>query len=212
MGLMGFVMKFTSISTYDGYLVAEFPELIRKWNYLGFFTYTTNILVDFWLVLIALAILFRNNAMRDFLAKASVQGFLTVMIFTVGAIYCCFMLWFDKLFSRNLWWGNAINIWHHVAMPSFMVFLFFRPADRSRLGGKDLGLWTIYPIGYLIVTLVRGSGVHWYPYPFFDQSWEMFANWGIAPRLGICIAIAFVTVFIISISMLVIKIHNRIIK
>jgi len=212
MGLIGFAMKFTTISTYDGYLIAEFPDLIQKWNYLGFFTYTTNIMVDFWLVLIGLATLFKNSIMRDFLAKASVQGFLTVMIFVVGAIYCCFMIWFDELFSWSLWWGNMVNIWHHMVMPAFMMFLFFRPADRRRLGGKDLGLWTIYPIAYLVVTLVRGGIVNWYPYPFFDRTWETFADIGIDPRLGICIAIVFVTVFIISTSMLAIKIHNKLIE
>ena len=212
MGLMGIAAKLTTISTYDGYLFAEFPELILKWNYLGFFTYTTNILVDFWLILTALSIFAGRGGLTRFLTGASLQGFLTVMIFTVGAIYCCFMLWFDRPFSWGLWWGNVVNIWHHVVMPSFMVFLFFRPAGRTRLGGKDLALWTIYPLAYLFFTLARGGVVNWYPYPFFDQTWETFADLGIVPWLGVTIASVFVAVFIISTSMVAIKIHNKIIR
>ena len=212
MGLVGVAAKTATISTYDGFLATEFPELIQKWNYLGFFTYTTNILVDSWLILTALSIFCKRDGMTRFLTGASLQGFLTVMIFVVGAIYCCFMLWFDKLFSWSLWWGNLVNFWHHVIAPGFMIFLFFRPADRTRLGGRDLGLWTIYPIAYLLVTLARGGRVHWYPYPFFDQTWETFAQLNIPPRLGIGIAIAFVTAFILTVSWLAIRIHNKIIQ
>jgi len=212
MGLMGFAVKFVAIFTYDGYLVAEFPDLIHKWNYLGFFTYTTNIMVDFWLVLIGLAILFKNNIMRDFLAKATVQGFLTVMIFVVGVLYCSTMFWFDTPYSMSLWWGNFVTAWHHVVTPAIMIFLFFRPADRTRLGGKDLALWIIYPIAYLIVTLVRGGVANWYPYPFFDLAWETYADLNLNPWLGISLAVALVTGFVLSSGFLAIRLHNKIIQ
>jgi len=212
MGLMGVAVKLAAIFTYDGYLSAEYPALISKWNNLGFFTYTTNILVDFWLILIALAIFFNNRPMRQFLSKASVQGFLTVMIFVVGALYCFAIVWFDTPYSWGLWWGNFVTAWHHVVTPAWMIFLFFRPADRARLGKRDLALWMAYPVAYLAVTLLRGGKVNWYPYPFFDPAWETFADLHLTPRLGVSLAIALVTVLIISAGLLAIKIHNKIIR
>jgi len=214
MGLMGFAVKLAAIFTYDGYLAREFPALIHKGNYFGFFTYTTNILVDFWLVLIALAIFLGRdkNPVTLFLAKASVQGFLTAMIFVVGVLYCSTMFWFDTPYSWSLWWGNFVTLWHHVVAPGFMIFLFFHPAGQTKLGGKDLALWTVYPVAYLLVTLVRGGVVNWYPYPFFDPAWETYASLNLSPRLGVALAIVLLTIFIIAIEMLAIRIHNRIIR
>ncbi|MCL2494638.1 MAG: Pr6Pr family membrane protein [Oscillospiraceae bacterium] len=212
MGLVGFAAKLAVIFTYDGRLAVEYPDLISKWNFFGFYTYTTNILVDFWLVLIALAIFLKREKMAALLAKATVQAFLTVMIFSVGAMYCGVLVWYDKLYSWGLWWGNFATLWHHAVTPVFMACLFFRPADRAKLGQKDLWAWLMYPLAYLVVTLLRGGMVNWYPYPFFDQAWEMFAQMNIDPRLGVSLASAFVAAFITTLGLLAIALHNRMIE
>jgi len=212
MGLVGYAVKLAVIFTYDGRLAAEYPGLISKWNHLGFYTYTTNILVDLWLVLIALAILLKREKMAALLAKATVQGFLTVMIFSVGAMYCGVLVWYDKLYPWELWWGNFATIWHHVVTPVFMACLFFRPADRTKLGQKDLWAWLMYPLAYLVVTLLRGGLVNWYPYPFFDPAWEMFERLQNVPWLGVSLASAFVAAFITTLGLLAIAIHNRLIE
>ena len=209
MGLMGIAMKITAIATFDGYIIKEFPELVIKWNYLGFFTYTTNIMVDFWLVLVAVSIFFKLGGMKKFLTQASVQSFLTAMIFAVGFLYCAVILWFDKPYSRELWWGNVITFWHHAVTPALMAYLFFHPADKARLGKKDLALWLVYPIAYLIFTMLRGGKVNWYPYPFLDHAWETFADLHLAPWLGISLVIAVLVVFFLSAGCMTIKIHNK---
>jgi len=30
--------------------------------------------------------------------------------------------------------------------------------------------WLLYPLAYLVYTLIRGAQVDWYPYPFLDVS------------------------------------------
>jgi len=209
LGLMGCVMKLIAIGTYDGYLVNEFPDLIHKWNYLGFFTYTTNIMVDFWLVFVGVAILFQLNAMNRFLTRASLQGFLTAMIVIVGILYCSTMLWFDTPYSLGLWWGNVVTFWHHVVTPAVMVYLFFRPVDRTRLRMKHLTLWMIYPFAYFLVTMIRGGVTRWYPYPFLDSTWEMFADLNLTPWVGISVVFVVLLLFMLAVGLLAVTLHNR---
>jgi len=210
MGIMGGALKLIAIFTYENHLSREYPALLSGWNNLAFFTYTTNILVDFWLLFLALSILFNIGGVTNFLTRASVQGFVTVMIFTVGFMYCGVLFWFDELYSRGLWWGNFVTFWHHAVTPAFMVFLFFRPADRTKLSTKSLLLWLLYPLAYLGFTMARGAKIAWHPYPFLNLEWEMFADFNLAPGLGVALSIAFLFLFILSVSFLAVKIHNRI--
>jgi len=209
LGLVGCAMKLTAIFTFDHYIIREFPDLIHKWNYLGFFTYTTNIMVDFWLILVGVSILFHLNALKQFLTTASLQSFLTAMIVIVGVLYCSTMLWFDTPYSRALWWGNVVTFWHHVVTPACMVYLFFRPADKARLGMKNMALWMIYPFSYFLVTMVRGGIVHWYPYPFLDSGWETFADLRLTPWVGISVVFVVLLGFMLGVGLLAVKLHNR---
>jgi len=208
LGLVGFAMKCAAIFTYDGWLAAEFPDLLHKWNYFGFFTYTTNIMVDTWLVLLGVSLLFAFDGLKRRLTKASLQGFLTAMIFVVGALYCFTMFWFDEPYSWGLWWGNVVTFWHHVATPVIMIIVFFRSKDRKKLGKKDLALWMIYPFMYLLVTMLRGSIASWYPYPFLDPAWDMFTQMNLRPWTGVTLACAFIFFFMLATAVLTVRIHN----
>jgi hypothetical protein len=212
MGLMGIAVILTSIFTYDHYLSREYPELISKWNNLGLFTYITNIVVDFWLILMAVSIFFKLGNMKRFLSKAAVQTFLTVMIFTVGFLYCFVVFWVDFVYSRSLWWGNFITFWNHVIMPAFMVFLFFHPTDIIKLEKKSSLLWLVYPAVYLVFTMIRGRKINWYPYVFLNLDWKMFADLKIKPWIGVSLSIVFYLFFILLVSQFAIKIYNKIVS
>jgi len=160
----------------------------------------------------AVSVFFKLGRMKSFLVKASVQGFLTAMIFAVGFLYCGILFWFDELYSWGLWWGNYITFWHHIIAPAFMIFLFFCPADKTKLGKRTPWLWLAYPAAYLIFTMIRGSQIHWYPYPFLNPAWEMFADLHIPPWIGVPLAIAVLFFFLLSVGLLTIKIHNKIVS
>jgi len=92
-----------------------------------------------------------------------------------------------------------------------MLILFFHPVDRAKLSLKTLALWLAYPAAYLAFTMIRGSRIHWYPYPFLSPAWEMFADYHVNPRAGVPLAIVALFLFILSVGFLVVKIHNRIV-
>ena len=63
------------------------------------------------------------------------------------------------------WW---INAGFHYVSP-FMAFLgwaVFGP--RPRVDGRTVAWAVVWPIAWVVYTLVRGAVVGWYPYPFLD--------------------------------------------
>ncbi|MCY1375108.1 hypothetical protein D9M69_624970 [compost metagenome] len=64
-------------------------------------------------------------------------------------------------------WINTLL--HHV-MPCVVLLDWLLQPPRRRLGGRQL-LWTlVFPMAYLVYTLVRGSRTGWYPYPFLNPA------------------------------------------
>lgn len=63
----------------------------------------------------------------------------------------------------------------HQLMPlvMFLDWLIVPPAHRFAIGRA--ALWTLYPLAFCAVSLLRGPLVDWYPYPFIDPREE--AGW-----------------------------------
>jgi hypothetical protein len=63
------------------------------------------------------------------------------------------------------WW---INAGFHYVSP-FMAFLgwaVFGP--RPRVDGRTVAWAVVWPVAWVVYTMVRGAIVDWYPYPFLD--------------------------------------------
>jgi hypothetical protein len=58
----------------------------------------------------------------------------------------------------------------HKLFPLVVVidWLIDPPSTDVRL--RDVALWLVFPIIWLVVTLARGAVDHWYPYPFLDPA------------------------------------------
>ena len=63
------------------------------------------------------------------------------------------------------WW---INAGFHYVSPSmaFLGWALFGP--RPRIDRRTLAWAFVWPVGWIVCTLVRGAIVDWYPYPFLD--------------------------------------------
>jgi hypothetical protein len=51
-----------------------------------------------------------------------------------------------------------------------MVLDWLIQPPRAKLVPKHIWYWVIYPIAYLIYTLIHGAFTNWYPYWFIDPS------------------------------------------
>jgi hypothetical protein len=61
-------------------------------------------------------------------------------------------------------------------IPAAAVVDWLADPPRSRFGWKVAGGWLTYPVAWFAYTLIRGSLVGWYPYPFVDVSQHGYAQ------------------------------------
>ena len=127
-------------------------------------SYLTN------LTIFAVAVCFSCVAARAgtpvgrFFRKPPVVTAVVVYIVFVGLAY--------NLLLRSLWtpsgYRAVLNECLHTVVPilSALYWLLFVP--RFHLTLHKTLLWLIYPLGYLCLTLWRGSTSDFYPYPFID--------------------------------------------
>lgn len=133
-------------------------------NFFGFFTNLSNIFAAVVLLVGALWLLQgrKPDASR---AEDTVRGASVVAIVIVGIVYGV-LLRNEDLGSLLPW----INIVVHFITPAAVLLDWLYAPPQSAISVKQLRYWLIYPLLYLIYTLVRGAAVGWYPYPFLNPS------------------------------------------
>jgi hypothetical protein len=125
-------------------------------NFFGYFTIISNIFAA--LVLLGAALSGgKPSHWLDVL-----RGAATVSMVMVGVV---FSLLLASLESNLIPWVNVVV---HYVMPVALAVDWLIDPPRERLTVRDGFLWLVLPLVYLIYTLIRGSIVHWYPYPFLD--------------------------------------------
>jgi hypothetical protein len=58
----------------------------------------------------------------------------------------------------------------HKLFPVVVVLDWILDPPKTRLTPRDAILWLVYPIVWLVLTLIRGASDGWYPYPFLDPA------------------------------------------
>jgi len=166
-------------------------------NYLAYFTFLSNILVAVWLLLVGIANCLRHThndtnstirpkivAIGDNLLRPTIFGAVVMYIFVVGFVFYGMLRWFVDPFPWRLWYARLIDFFVHAVTPVFMtvVFVLAKRDKANKISHKDILYWLVFPLAYVVFSLSRGAIVGWYPYPFFDRSWEVFATLRISSR------------------------------
>jgi hypothetical protein len=138
---------------------ASVPETIVR--YFTFYTILTNILIA---VCCTVLLLKPDSSWGKFFSKTTTLTAITVNIIIVGATYNTILRWLWK--PQGLQY--VVDELLHLVIPlAFVVFwLIFVP--RGGLKWNNIFLWTVYPLVYLAVILIRGAFSGYYPYPFVD--------------------------------------------
>ncbi|HEX3436452.1 MAG TPA: Pr6Pr family membrane protein [Pseudacidobacterium sp.] len=155
-GIVGIGLQFNYMMQIPGISTAE--ALVR---FFSFFTILTNLLLVFGYVF---PLIGPESAARKLFASASMRGCMLVYIVVVGAVY--------NLLPRQLYhpvgWAKVADVLVHDAAPVFYLIYWVLFAEKSGLGFRNASQWLLYPLAYLIYTLLRGAMVGYYPYPFVD--------------------------------------------
>jgi hypothetical protein len=123
----------------------------------GYFTILTNLLCAVCMT----AAFFSRSADRP---SANLLSATTLYIATVGVTYALLL---SHLFSfQGLPWLSD-RLLHYVIPVVYVAYwLIFVPKGTLRWTAPVI--WLIYPLAYLVVSLVRGALTGWYPYPFIN--------------------------------------------
>ncbi|RYY71111.1 MAG: hypothetical protein EOO13_04285 [Chitinophagaceae bacterium] len=130
-------------------------------NFLSFFTIQCNLLVG---ICMTFAAFFPASAGGRFFTSLSVQTAIALYIFIVALVYNTVL---RGLYPMDAW-NILADTMLHVVIPILYLcyWLFMRPeGDLEYRNGIS---WLVFPTVYLIYSMIRGSIVHWYPYPFLN--------------------------------------------
>lgn len=132
--------------------------LERAFNTFAFFTVQSNLIVGVVALLLAL------QPKRSSTVFATLRMISLVAISVTGVVYHVALAGVFELQG----WDQLGNQLVHTVVPLLAVvgWLLFGP---RRLTSARTAFWSlVFPGFWLGFTLIRGSFIHWYPYPFID--------------------------------------------
>lgn len=95
------------------------------------------------------------------------RGAATLYMVIVGVIYYLLLRGFEADLNAILPWVNLIL---HYIFPVYMLVDWLISPLAHKLRFKYALIWLIFPLAYLFYSLIRGSIVNWYPYPFLNPN------------------------------------------
>lgn len=129
--------------------------------YLGYFTILTNGCVT---LAFTAQLLPKRLALQQFLTHPQVISAIATAIAIVCIVYF--------LLLRQLWdpqgLALVLDFTLHYVIPALFLIYWWLAVPRRTVRLRDIPHWLIYPLGYLVYTLVRGVITGLYPYPFID--------------------------------------------
>lgn len=141
-------------------LLVQFFYSTNIVNFFSFFTILCNILATGLFVYLS----FRHD--KKFSSKVDFFfGAVVTYMTLVGLVY-----WILLRNVPSLTAFPWINIMLHAVMPIVVILGWFMYRHHYSLLFKHALAWLIFPLGYLVYTLIHGALTHWYPYPFLDPS------------------------------------------
>ncbi|MEK4707478.1 Pr6Pr family membrane protein [Bacillus sp. FSL R10-2780] len=130
-------------------------------NFFSFFTIESNILVAVILLLSSLGTATFGRSEQF----GVLRGAATVYILTTGLIYFLLLRGLEESLQTAIPWVNTVL---HYIMPLAMILDWVINPPTKAVTWKQAASWLVFPLLYVVYSLIRGPFVNWYPYPFLD--------------------------------------------
>lgn len=135
---------------------------VNPFNFFGFFTIQSNIMLAVVLVIAALHLLRGRPSPAWFLL---VRGAVTTFIIIVGLVYVALLAPLGAAGGVPVEWANSVM---HYVTPIYGLVDWMLVNDRRRLVTRQVVWVLVYPLVWVTVVLVRGATDGWVPYPFLS--------------------------------------------
>ncbi len=183
MGIIGFKIGFGLLALSS--IVLEIVTLSQRGvfnpaNFFSFFTVQSNIFAAIVLLTSAwFAIRQRKSVRLD-----TARGAATLYMVLTGVVFATLLSNLDPRLLTAVPWDNTVL---HYIMPVVLLIDWIVDSPANSPTVKMILLWLVYPIAYVVYTLLRGVFADWYPYPFLNP-----ANGGYG---SIAVVAAFIALF-----------------
>lgn len=158
-------------------------------NFFSYFTILCNLLVA---VSLTFSSLWPASKTGVYFSGVSVQSAIALYMFIVGLVY--------NLVLRGVWeptgWQLLADNMLHVVIPVSYILYWFIFNPKGVLKWREGIFWAIFPFAYLAYSLIRGTFVHWYPYPFLNVTQfgykQVFSNIGAMITVFLLVGLLFI--------------------
>lgn len=161
---------------------------------ISYFTILSNLLVA---ISLSFSILLPRTPLGTYFSNRSVQTAVTLYILIVGLIYNLILRALIKPAGWQLFLDNML----HVTTPILYLLYWFFSDTKQKLNWKNGLSWLLFPIVYLVYSLVRGAIIDWYPYPFLAVSYYGY--------LTVILNTVVITVLFYIVGLILIFLNNK---
>lgn len=147
-------------------LVTEMVALIERGvfnagNFFSFFTVESNILAVVAFILGALAVYSGKKSRKlDYF-----RGATTFFMVITGIVFAVLLSGLQGVELTAVPWDNVVL---HYIIPIAIAIDWIMDHPKTRFSYRTALGWVIFPVAYLVYSLIRGAIVGWYPYPFLN--------------------------------------------
>ena len=131
-------------------------------NFFSFFTIESNLLAILVLIISAL-VLARGKQGR---LVAMLRGASTLNMIIVGVVFSLLLSGLEVELTAAPW----DNIVLHYILPVVVSLDWLMDTPKLRVAFRQTFVWMVFPVVYVVYSLIRGYFVGWYPYPFLDPN------------------------------------------
>ena len=135
---------------------------VNPFNFFGFFTIQSNILITIAWIWAAVRVLQGRGPSAG---RTIVRATVTTFILIVGVVYLLLLAPLGAEGGVPVGWANTVM---HYVTPIAGLVDWMLASDRMPVPLKRLGWVLVYPTAWVTVVLVRGATDGWVPYPFLS--------------------------------------------
>lgn len=178
------LLTIVAIRPWGAWDVGRAPDF-AGWNLFSYFTVQSNIIAAVVLVLAAITIV-RRTPFGDWFRY--VRGGAVLYMLITGLVYT-FLLQNNPDANPSLGfdWKNFVL---HQFGPLFIIMWWLLWPSAKAITSREAWWWLVFPIAWIVYTLIRASVTGWYPYPFLNP--DKVGGWGAVTLYIIGIAAAFI--------------------
>ena len=173
--------------------------LFKPANVFSFFTIQSNILAAFTLLWLE----FRRDSVMNRIAIAIRPAVVLYMSMT-GIVYAVLLAPVSADVGLTAPWVDKVL---HVVAPIVVVGDWFLDPPLRAPDVRDIPKWLVFPIAYLVYSLVRGSIADWYPYPFLDPRDGI--EHGAGSAVAVAVTSAVIAVCVIGFAWVLVRITPK---